>query len=85
MILKHHEKLENTMYYKRILTSMFPVLYSPNETVPYIFLAFFVSWIRIQEACLYADPCGSESETLNNLRLFFVRVLKSMGEAAAGR
>ena len=39
MILKHHEKLENTMYYKRILTSMFPVLYSPNETE--YFLGFF--------------------------------------------
>ena len=36
-------KLENTMYYKRILTFMFPVLYSPNETVH--FLGFFTSWI----------------------------------------
>ena len=50
------------MYYKRILTFMFPVLYSPYETV--YFLGFFTSWIRIQEANLYADPCGSGSETL---------------------
>ena len=44
------------MYYKRILTFMFPVLYSPNETV--YFLGFFTSWIRIgiQEAYLYANP-----------------------------
>ena len=52
------------MYYKRILTFMFPVLYSPNETV--YFLGFFTSWIRIriQEAYLYAAPFGSGSETL---------------------
>ena len=43
---------------------MFPALYSPNE--PEHFLGFFTSWIRIQiqEAYLYADPCGSGSETL---------------------
>ena len=41
---------------------MFPVLYSPNETV--YFLGFFTSWVQIQEAYLYADPCGSRSETL---------------------
>ena len=43
---------------------MFPVLYSPNE--PVYFLGFFTTWIRIriQEAYLYADPCGSGSETL---------------------
>ena len=42
---------------------MFPVQYSPNE--PVYFLGFFTSWIRIriQEAYLYADPCGSGSET----------------------
>ena len=39
------------MYYKRILTFMFPVLYSPNETV--YFLGFFTSWIRIH---LDPDP-----------------------------
>ena len=35
---------------------MFPVLFSPNETV--YFLGFFTSWIRIrsQEAYLYPDP-----------------------------
>ena len=41
---------------------MFPVLYSPNE--PEHFLGFFTSRIRIQEAYLFADPCGSGSETL---------------------
>ena len=50
------------MYYKRILTFMFPVLYSPNETVD--FLGLFTSWIRIQKAYLYADPCESGSKTL---------------------
>ena len=61
------------MYYKRILTFKFPVLYSPNETV--YFLGIFTSWIRcricpcrsrirIQKAYLYADLCGSGSETL---------------------
>ena len=52
---------------------MFPVLYSPNE--PEHFLGFFTSWIRIwiQEAYLYADACGSRSETqillhLNDLK-----------------
>ena len=33
---------------------LFPVFYSPNE--PVYFLVFFTSWIRIQEAYLYADP-----------------------------
>ena len=33
---------------------MFPVLYSPNEHEH--FLGFFTSWIRTQEAYLYADP-----------------------------
>ena len=37
------------MYYRGILTLMFPVLYSPDETV--YFLGFFTSWIRIR-----ADP-----------------------------
>ena len=48
---------------------MFPVLYSPNE--PEHFLGFFTSWIRIwiQEAYLYADACGSRSETLILLHL----------------
>ena len=61
------------MYYNRILTFKFPVLYSPNETV--YFLGIFTSWIRcricpcrsriwIQKAYLYADLCGSGSETL---------------------
>ena len=54
------------MYYKRILTFMFPVLYSPNETVYFdYFLGFFTSWIQIQEAYLYAESCGSGSETLH--------------------
>ena len=70
---------ENTMYYKRILTFMFLVLYSPNETV--YFLVFYLldldphlsMRIRIQEAYLYADSCGSGSETLacpNLLKIF---------------
>ena len=51
---------------------MFPVLYSPNE--PEHFQGFFYLQdldpnlsmrIRIQEAYLYADPCGSGSETLD--------------------
>ena len=33
-----------------------------NETVD--FLGFFTSWIRIQKAYLYADPCESGSKTL---------------------
>ena len=47
---------------------MFPVLYSLNE--PVYFLGFFYPdpygpmQIRIQEAYLYADPCGSGFETL---------------------
>ena len=70
MTLKHHKKIVNTKYYKIILAFMFLVLYSPNE--PEHFLDFFTSWIRIQEAYLYADlehwikakftdPCGSGS------------------------
>ena len=56
----------NVRYYKRILTFMFPVLYSPNETVYFdYFLGFFTSWIQIQEAYLYAESCGSGSETLH--------------------
>ena len=42
------------MYYKRILTFMFPVLYSPNETV--YFLGFFTSRIRIRICPCGADP-----------------------------
>ena len=58
------------MYYKRILTFMFPVLFSPTETV--YFLGFYTSWIRIriQEAYLYADPCGSGSETLKHITVY---------------
>ena len=41
------------MYYKRILTFMFPVLYSPNETV--YFLGFFTSRRHIF-MCNRADP-----------------------------
>ena len=41
------------MYYKRILTFMFPVLYSPNETV--YFLGFFTSWRHIFMR-IRADP-----------------------------
>ena len=44
------------MYYIRILTFMFQVLFSPNETVYRYFRVFFTSWIRIQKAYLYADP-----------------------------
>ena len=52
------------MYYKRILTFVLPVLFSPHE--PVHFLGFFTSWIRIriQEDFLNADPCGSGSATL---------------------
>ena len=39
-------KIRKHMYYKRILTFMFPVLYSPNETI--YFLGCFTSWIRIR-------------------------------------
>ena len=44
-------------------------MYLPNE--PVYFLGFFTSWIRIrvQEAYLYADPCGSGSETLPWIRI----------------
>ena len=44
MTLQHHKKLVNTKYFKRILTFMFPVQYSPNE--PVYFIGFFTSWIR---------------------------------------
>ena len=48
------------MYCKRILTSIFPVLYSPNETVP------IFSWLFLLPD---PDPGGiSGSETL----FFFV-------------
>ena len=53
------------MYYKMILTFMFPVLYSPNE--PVYFLGFFTSWIQIR---IRICPCGSGSETLIILGLF---------------
>ena len=54
MTLKHHYKLPvvNTECYKRILTNMFPVLYSPNE--PVYILGFFY----LQEAYLYAKVIG---------------------------
>ena len=55
-------------YHKRILTFILPVLYSPYEHVH--FLDFFTSWIRIPEAFLYADPCGSGSETLDCTHFF---------------
>ena len=42
-------------YYKRILTFMFPFLYSPNETV--YFLGFFTSWIRIQNTAVVTGTC----------------------------
>ena len=49
---------------------MFQVQYSPND--PVYFLGFFTSWIwiriRNKEAYLYADPCGSGSETLATIR-----------------
>ena len=44
------------MYYKRIFTFMFPVLYLPNETV--YFLGFFTSWFQIR---IRICPCGSGS------------------------
>ena len=52
----------NVPYFKRILTFMFPVLYSPNEAV--YFLGFFTSWIRIriQQAYLFADPCDPDPD-----------------------
>ena len=64
------------MYSKRTLTFMFPVLYSPYETV--YFLGFFTSWIRIriQQAYLYADPCGSGSKIQQDIRVW--RILKQL-------
>ena len=55
-------KISKHKVLQRILTFMFPVLYTPNE--PVYFLDFFTSWIRIQESYLYADPCGSGYKTL---------------------
>ena len=51
---------------------MFTVLYSPNEPVGIFSRLFYLLdpdpylsvRIRIQEANLYAEPCGSGSETL---------------------
>ena len=72
MTLKHHYKLVNTKNDKRILTficTVFPVMYSPNE--PVYFLGFFYFLdpnqhlsMRIREAYLYVNPCGSGTETL---------------------
>ena len=47
-----------------ILTFILLVLYSPNEHVHYLLDPHLSMRIRIQEAFLYADPCGSGSETL---------------------
>ena len=55
---------------------MFPVLYSPNETVD--FLGFFSSWI--QEAYLYADPDPKhwcESLIFKSMHLLFVMMIRS--------
>ena len=50
-------------------------MFSPNE--PILFLGFFTSWIRIriQEAFIYADPCGSGcgSETLVGRYLYLIQ------------
>ena len=45
-------KIIKHMYYKRIITSMFPVLYSPNETV--YFLGFFTPGSG--SSSVHADP-----------------------------
>ena len=52
-------KMTNLSITKGILLFFLTVLFSPNE--PVHFLCFFTSWFRIQEAFLYADPCGSET------------------------
>ena len=64
MTLKQHQKLVNKKNYKRILTFMFPVLYSPNG--PIYFLGFFTS------ASVHADPggmslCGSVRIRIQNI------------------
>ena len=72
------------MYYKRILTFMFPELYSPNE--PVYFLGYFPDphlsmWIRIQDAYLYVDPDPGPkhwyqvSSNMAALAAIFVRIM----------
>ena len=82
--LKHHWKLLNTNYYERILTYFqFCTGIHIMNYEPVYFLGFLTSWIRIQEAFLYAVPspkhwftvpvmtCFTSFEILN-----FFRILK---------